>query len=99
MLEKNPRTRTGESIRYRNADVTIDPLFRVIDLFSRDCWCRFESALRWSVLMIDRHRWTHSLSDLGNHQGEIFVFSIPSKGANILLKETIPGEWTATSVR
>jgi hypothetical protein len=29
---------------------------------------------------------------LGNHQGEIFVFSIPPTGTNIFLKETMPGQ-------
>ncbi|CAF0911420.1 unnamed protein product [Rotaria sordida] len=28
---------------------------------------------------------------VGNHQGEILLFSIPPKGTNIFLKETIPG--------
>ena len=34
----------------------------------------------------------HSLSLLGNHQGEILLFSVPQKGTNIFLKETIPGK-------
>ncbi|CAF4046095.1 unnamed protein product [Rotaria sp. Silwood2] len=28
---------------------------------------------------------------VGNHQGEILIFSIPPKGSNIFLKETVPG--------
>ncbi|CAF4846965.1 unnamed protein product, partial [Rotaria socialis] len=27
---------------------------------------------------------------LGNHQGEILIFSIPQKGSNIFLRETTP---------
>lgn len=33
-----------------------------------------------------------SYSLLGNHQGEILLFSVPQKGTNIFLKETIPGK-------
>lgn len=36
---------------------------------------------------------------LGNHQGELLLFSIPQKGSNVFLKETIPGRKTSISLR
>lgn len=67
-------------------------LFRIVDLFTRNCRHWSESA-RCGWVMI-REWGTSSLSSsssLGNHQGEILIFSIPPKGNNVFLKDTIPG--------
>ena len=88
MLDKTPANRTGDESSH------FIQFFESFLSSEGSVYSRGIAGIGQNLLCVGKNPpliHSSNLPLIGNNQGELLIFSIPQKGSNIFLKETIPG--------